>query len=168
MGICTLFFCAVCDEGLVLIRSRTTQAGGWEPVGIWAPGPWYPKPILCQENHLPACWLHLLAPSSFTTFSSFTDSAVSNQEKMEIIVYVCVWGGGWVAWLWLWGQGGLTRPCRLHYTPGWEGSTGGGGATCKKWPCRSFVSLYSMCFIGHYRGAWDVEMNGKTRGGGER
>lgn len=136
---------------------------------IWAPVLQYPNRTLCQENHLPAFWLHPLDPiklyPSRTTFSCFTDFAVSSWEKMEIIAWGgCSYGSG--------ATRGLTRPCRLHYTPGWVGSVGG---TCKKWLCWSLVSayvrlrsLYSMCFIAHYRGVWDVEMNGKAWGGGER
>lgn len=49
-------------DGLPLIKSRTTQALGWEPVGIGALGPQYLDQNLCQENHLPASWPHIWRP----------------------------------------------------------------------------------------------------------
>lgn len=163
----------VYGDGLPLIRSRTTQALEWEPAGISALGPQYPDQKLCQENHLPACWLHILrptkSPSSFTTFSSFIHSAVCSQEEIEVVV----WREGVVMAR---GRPGASPGLVCFITP--LGGRDRWGVHVRNdhagalWVCMcvsvTLWSLYSMCFIAHYRGDRDVEMNGKTQGCGER
>lgn len=109
---------------------------------VGAPG--FLNHSLCQENHLPPLCLHLRAPPP------------SRLSQIRLYAAMKKWGLRYIA--------GCSHG-RCLVTRFWGGM---------EWPCWTLVYgrarclrlLYCTCFIAHYRGVWDVEMNGETGGGG--